>query len=220
MGNIVCVFAHPDDEAFGPGATIYKLAQKNTLRLLCVTSGDADKRFTNHNINKLGKIREKELLASCKILGVKSVDFLGFKDGSLCNNNYHPVAEKIKVYLDKYKPDTILTFDKSGVSGHLDHIAVSMICSFLFERLDYIKKIMYYCEDYRLKKLIKNYFVYFPEGYKKSQVDLVVNTMPYLKTKIQAMKAHVSQIDDVKWILGSFKDFLLGEYFIVKTKPN
>ena len=27
-------------------------------------------------------------------------------------------------YIEKYKPDVIFTFDKQGISGHINHIAI------------------------------------------------------------------------------------------------
>ncbi|MBP9816108.1 PIG-L family deacetylase [Candidatus Woesebacteria bacterium] len=40
MANIVAIFAHPDDEAFGPGGTLAKLSNEHDVYIICVTSGD------------------------------------------------------------------------------------------------------------------------------------------------------------------------------------
>jgi N-acetylglucosamine malate deacetylase 2 len=213
MRKIAAVFAHPDDEAFGPGGTIYKLSQENEVKLFCVTNGDS---FGNE---ALGQVRKQELINSAKILGVSDVIFLGHKDGSLCNNNYHEVFNKLKSELDKFKPDTILTYDMNGVSGHLDHIAVAMIASFLYEKLKYVKKIMYFCNDIFHKKLIgKKYFVYFPEGIRKEEADEITDCQPFWKTKLAAMNCHQSQKKDLRMILLFFRKYLKEEYFKVKKK--
>ncbi len=211
--KLVCIFAHPDDEAFGPGGSIAYFAGEGTdVTIISVTNGDMGK-------HDLAKIRQHELRESATILGVKKVIFLGYKDGSLCNNNYHNVARDIKSILDKIKPDTLMTFDLNGVSGHIDHVAVAMECSYLFERLRYVKNILYFCNNKAEKKLIgKNYFIYFPEGHDKSDVDLVIDVKDYFDIKKRAMLAHKSQLKDALWLLTFLRKFLKEEFFKVVTK--
>lgn len=116
-------------------------------------------------------------------------------------------------------PDTVLTFNTDGVSGHLDHIAVAMITSFLFEKLPYLKTLLYFCEKTEIKKILNDsYFVYFPPGYKQSEVDLVLDTSPYFDQQVSAMRKHVSQKEDCDWILREFHDFLKTEYFRILSK--
>src|SRR3989344_4769755 len=138
--KIVCVFAHPDDEAFGPGGTIAEFSKTHNVYIICATKGEAG--GFDHEKNIAG-IREKEMLASAKILGVREVRFLGFIDGKLCNEIYHQLADKITKYLEKIQPETLLTFEPRGVSGHIDHVTVSMVTSYVFERLSFVKKLLY-----------------------------------------------------------------------------
>ena len=134
MRPLVCVFAHPDDESMGPGGTIAKNAAVRDVFLLCATFGNNKAKQKN-----LGKIRSQELLNSAKILGVKKVDLLGFDDGELNNNLYHSLAEKIEAKVRKYRPDTLMTFETNGITGHLDHIAVSLATSLVFKKLSFVK---------------------------------------------------------------------------------
>lgn len=212
--KLVCIFAHPDDESFACGGTIAKFANDGVeIHEICVTSGD----FPHDAIK--GKRREKELLRSAGILGVKSVSFLRFHDGELCNSNYHKIAVKITKILDKLKPDTILTFNQNGVSGHIDHVAVSMICSYLFEQINYIKRILYLCASEELKDRIgKKYFIYLPDGYKEDQVDWSHDVSRYFDTKIKSMKAHKSQLKDYLMLRTLLEPSLKKELFNIKTK--
>jgi LmbE family N-acetylglucosaminyl deacetylase len=219
--KVVCVFAHPDDEAFGPAGTIAYLSKKSEVHLVCVTCGDSEKRFSLSGLDgeKLRGIRENELKESASILGVKSITLLGFKDGALCNNNYHSVAEKIKLVLDDIKPDTLLTFNTDGVSGHLDHIAVAMEVTYLFEKLKYVKNLIYFVQDAETKKIIKSkYFVYFPQGFKRNDVDWVHDVSEFYKTKISAMKAHKSQLKDYILFKSLFGKLMKTEMFKIVAK--
>ncbi len=214
--KLVCVFAHPDDEAFGPGGTIAKFAKDHDVYILCATRGEAGGKNGEHDI---GKTRSSELLESSHILGVKKVFFLGFTDGYLCNNTYHDLAKKITQIVEKLKPETLLTFEPHGVSGHLDHAAVSLVTSYVFEHLKFIKKVLYYCHTERqvkiIKKFIGDYFVYFPPGYKSSEISLTVDIKPVWKTKEKAMRVYKSQIHDVNRILTFLKLMPKKEHFLV-----
>lgn len=217
--SIVCVVAHPDDEAFGPGGTLAKFAKENDVYILCATKGEAG---AQHQEKNIADIREKELLTSAKILGVKKVFFLGFKDGTLSNNLYHNLADKIKEKLDKIKPEILITFEPRGISGHIDHITVSMVTSYVFQKINYAKKLLYFCRpDWQNKKMgafLKNYFVYFPRGYKRSEIDLVIDTSSVWDIKLKAMRAHQSQIQDVNRIVASQHLIPKKEYFLVWKK--
>jgi N-acetylglucosamine malate deacetylase 2 len=215
---LVCVFAHPDDEAFGPGGSIAYFAKQRDVYILCVTSGDAEKRFRKNNITDLAVVRERELVASAKILGVKHVDFLGFKDGGICNNIYHEVARKIQEKVDEYQPDTLLTFEPHGISGHIDHAGVSLITSYVFEHTPYVRNLYYYCELKSLTNMIPEYFIYFPPGYEQKDIGLTIPTKSVWNTKVQAMMAHESQRSDAEMVLGLQSNFSKEEHFLVQTK--
>lgn len=217
MKPIVAIFAHPDDEAFGPGGSLAKLTKHHDVYIICVTRGDAG---NNHSgtATPLADIRADEMRASAKILGVKAVFFLRFADGSLCNNLYHDVANQIRAVLDKLQPSLIMTFEHLGVSGHLDHIAVSMITTFLFEKLAYIKTIYYFCNPIQFKKHFKDYFIYFPPGYKKSQIDKTIDVRDVWEKKLAAMREHKSQRPDIDKLLPLLESLPHAEHFLVKEK--
>ena len=217
--KLVCVFAHPDDEAFGPGGAIIHYSKYCEVHIICVTDGGAGRSSDKALATKLAEVRKHEMEESAKVLGVKTVTFLDFSDGELCNNNYHKIAESIQNHLDRLRPDTLLTFNLDGVSGHLDHVAVAMITSYLFEKLAYAKNLLYFCEKKEIKGILKDsYFVYFPPGYSASDVDYVLDVSPYHDQQVEAMKKHVSQKEDCDWILREFGAYLKTEYFKILQK--
>lgn len=212
--KLICIFAHPDDESFGPGGTIAKLSKTSDVQIICVTDG-----FTPGAKNKnLSKLRLSELRKSSKILGVSKIHFLNYKDGGLCNSCYHQVATEIENILKTEKPDSLITFEPNGVTGHIDHIALSMITTFVFKKLRNIKKLYYYCIDKKISKLNKNYFVHFPEGHTRKEVDYVINTKEEWNTRVAAMKCHKSQLKDMLSILLVQKLLPKEEYFLEYKK--
>jgi len=216
---IVGIFAHPDDEAFGPSGTIAKLSQKNNFYLICATKGEQGQDATSKLGQSLSLKRAQELKASAKILGIKKVYFLGFKDGTLSNNLYHKLAEKMQKVLDQLKPETIITVEPLGVSGHIDHITVSMVTNYLFERLPYVKTLMMSGQTReRAKMMAGKYFIYFPPGYPRNQFQKIVDIEDVYQLKQKAMFAHKSQIADAKRIIDSMEKLPKEEYFLVRKK--
>jgi LmbE family N-acetylglucosaminyl deacetylase len=144
---------------------------------------------------------------------------LGFTDGMLSNSLYHKLASKITLYLKKLKPDTIITFEPQGVSGHIDHITVSMVSSYVFWKLPFIKNMWQVCRPYdKQRYTMQNYFIYFPKGYRKSEIDKVVNIKDTWDLKVKAMMEHKSQLEDAKRILKFSSKLPKEEYFLVTTK--
>jgi len=217
MKKVVAIFAHPDDEALGPSGTLATLSNDHEVYIICVTSGEAAGKTKEEKL-VIGQIRRDEVLKSAKILGVNEVYFLGYEDGELRNNIYHQLAEDIKKKIEEIRPDTLLTFELHGVSGHIDHIAVAFIASFIFRKYSFIKKLMYYVTSKDESDLMEDYFVYFPDGYKRNEVDEVFDVSGVWDIKLSAMNCHISQIHDVKRVIKNKKKYPKEEYFLTRKK--
>lgn len=202
--SILAVFAHPDDEAFGPGGTLALLSDTNRVTLICVTDGGLPE-------------RKRELQASAKILGIQELVFLDYPDGSLNNAVYHRVAGDIQQIVDRIKPEMLLTFEPRGISGHLDHVAVSMITSYVFRENKKIKQIWYFGElENRVMRIFRNhYFIFFPEGYKREEMDVMIETSKVYPTQVKAMRAHKSQKADADRLILARKLLPKEEGFLI-----
>lgn len=217
MKPVVAVFAHPDDEAFGASGTLALLAKEREVYLICVTDGSEGMNSSNKT-EELAEIRREELLNSAKVLGIKEVFFLGYKDGSLSNNLYHKIAEKMQKILQEIKPAILLTDELHGVSGHLDHIAVSFITTYVFKRLSFIHELWYYCVTKKRSEAVKDYYIYFPPGYKKEEISKTVDVSVVWEQKTTAMYQHESQRHDVERILKENAGLPQEENFIILKK--
>lgn len=195
---LVAVIAHPDDEAYGPCGTLHKYSKTHDIFIICATKGES-----GGIEKKLGEIRALELEKSAKLIGIKKVFFLGFIDGTLSNSNYHKLAKKIEDKLIILKPQIVITFEPRGVSGHIDHIVVSMVTTFVVEKMAFVKKLYYFCLSQEKRSKFGSYFIYFPPGYLKSEIDKTVDVSDVWDLKIKAMMVHKSQITDGKRVLGA-----------------
>ncbi|MEI6533387.1 MAG: PIG-L deacetylase family protein [Candidatus Roizmanbacteria bacterium] len=194
---LLAVFAHADDESFGPAGTIATYAKTHDIHIICVTKGDSPLNTHSGHIKDINKIRSEELLRSSKILGVKSVYFLDYPDGGINNNMYHDIASDVMVISDELQPEMFLTYEHHGVSGHIDHIAVSFITTYVFEWATYAKKILYYCISEESRSGIHDYFIHFPKGYHRDHVQQIVDVSDVWNQKVEAIQQHKSQWGDM-----------------------
>lgn len=216
MKRVLAVFAHPDDESFGPGGTLYLWAKQGAvIHLLCATRGENG---NNHTTEETARIRSQELKNAAQILGIQNVSFLDFTDGCICNKDLQLLAKKIRQKVNRFKPNVIMTFNFNGVSGHIDHIAVTSAVTKVFDENTYADKLYYYSVSKEISDQNKDYFVHFPDGLEEGETDEVVDIEPIYDKKIEAMKAHASQMGDVKSILKNEKDLLKQELFIIRKR--
>src|SRR5574342_4404 len=84
--TILAVLAHPDDESFGLGGTLALYAQKGyETYLVCATRGEAGTVDAEHlnGFRDTAELRTAELGRAAKILGLKEVFFLGYRDSGM-----------------------------------------------------------------------------------------------------------------------------------------
>ena len=122
---LLAVFAHPDDETYGPGPTLARYADAGLdVHLVCATGGEAAQHRAGHaDPDRLRRHREGELREACLVLGVRSLELLRDRDSTLRPDD--PIgAAQVAAAIRRTRPDAIVTFGPDGVSGHSDHRAV------------------------------------------------------------------------------------------------
>ena len=224
MKKLLVVTAHPDDESFGPGGTIAKYAKQGVaVHVVCATRGEAGDNSESRILNlesrmkknkPLHSIREQELLNASKILGVSQVDFLDFIDGTLNNAQYHAVGEKLINKINDFAPQVIITFDQNGVSGHLDHIAMSFITTYAYFKTNVAQKLYYHCVSPAWQKHIKDYFVFFPRGRTEQEITTTIDVSGVWDMRVAAMREHKTQMHDVTRLLEIMNSVPQEEYYI------
>ncbi len=135
--TLLAVFAHPDDELSAGGTLAHYARDGASAHLICATRGDVGEAPPDlKGFASIGEMREDELKCACNILGLDSVNFLGYRDsgmpGSTDNNNpqalaaqpLDKVARQVAAYIRRLKPQVVITFDPIGGYRHPDHIAI------------------------------------------------------------------------------------------------
>ena len=136
--TLLGLFAHPDDESFGPGGTLARYAAEGAdVHVIIATDGDAGSVEDDHKREDgrtLAQERGEELAKAVIALGITSVWNLPYRDsgmrGSSDNDNPRALIQQpVEVltaelvdYIRRLRPQVVLTHDPFGGYGHPDHI--------------------------------------------------------------------------------------------------
>ena len=120
------VFPHPDDETMATGGLLLKAKQLglNTIALILTQGGEG--KIHIHPKGKSAKeVRKIELVRACEKLKVDELIVENFPDAYLrdCVDDWSGVVKK---HIVNHKPDLVVTYDHSGITGHPDHIVLSI----------------------------------------------------------------------------------------------
>lgn len=135
--SLLAIFAHPDDESFGPGGTLAKYAAAGVeVWLACATDGDAG----TIDADMLGRwsttaqLRAAELCCAAQALGLRGIDWYGYRDSGMAGSadNANPkslfqapmtqVIGQIVGSIRKHRPQVVICDNEFGGYGHPDHI--------------------------------------------------------------------------------------------------
>ncbi|HNW09180.1 MAG TPA: PIG-L family deacetylase [bacterium] len=219
--NILLIIPHPDDETFIAGGTIYKnqrLGGKTSI--VCASLGERGTLYLPHKMTKkeLMNARKKEIEMVAKYLKVNNLFTFKFPDGEL-NLYKKEIFNRALKIADKLNPDLIISFDKFGLSGHRDHIAISKISKKICRKL----KISFYTATIspkispRFGEVVKNRKRgnHYKKKIKYSKPDVKIKINPDVKLKAFSFyKTQGADKDTFRGMPESFeKEILKAEYF-------
>lgn len=122
--SVLAVVAHPDDESFGLGAVLAAYVEQGArVSVLCFTHGESS--TLNPAGQDLYRIRGEEYSAAARALGVEKAVLRAYPDGELSSVCRTRLVGDILDVARVARPDGLLVFDCSGVTGHADHAAAS-----------------------------------------------------------------------------------------------
>jgi LmbE family N-acetylglucosaminyl deacetylase len=127
--RLLCVLAHPDDESLALGGVLARYAAEGVaIHLVIATSGEQGWQGTPEDHpgeRQLARLREAELRAAAKILGIHDLSLLRFSDGGLATADPAALIAQIAQAVRRIRPQVVVTFGPDGATGHPDHIAIS-----------------------------------------------------------------------------------------------
>jgi LmbE family N-acetylglucosaminyl deacetylase len=131
--RLTAVLAHPDDESRIIGGTLALHACRGAhVSLYCATRGEGGD--PSQPPEEVAALRERELEAACRALGIGQLHLGRLPDGGLAEADEVAVVADIVRHLRTVRPHVVITFGPDGRTGHPDHIAIGQLAERAFER--------------------------------------------------------------------------------------
>jgi LmbE family N-acetylglucosaminyl deacetylase len=227
--TLMAVHAHPDDEASSTGGVLARYSAEGirTILVTCTRGelgdlpGGVKPDDPAHDEQLVVETRQRELEASCALLGVDQLELLGYHDsgmmgwpqneapGSFWTTPVDEAAARLAALMAVYRPQVVVTYDANGFYGHPDHIQAHRITVAAVEATGIPAKLYF-------PTFPRSAFAEFatvlaeagldePEqndlGFEMGTPDELVTTyvdcVAYAATKRAALAAHESQSDNV-----------------------
>ena len=207
------IVAHPDDADFGPAGTIAGWVDAGTIaHLVCCTSGEAGGDDPRTDPLELGKRREAEQWAAARIVGYEGVTFLHQPDGALANDL--ALREQLVRVLRTFRPDAVLSVDPRQLIGswghvqHTDHRAAGMAAlDAVYPASQNPMAFPHLMIDEGLQPhKVRALYLFWG-----AQPNAWVDTSATLERKIDALRAHASQIKDPDGLAKELREDAAGE---------
>lgn len=136
MLRLLCVTAHPDDEAGLFGGTLLLYRQRGVeTHVICLTPGEAARhRGGFEGREELATVRRRELATSCAHLEVSHCEVLNLRDAHLDQENLYEVVGELVLRFRQIRPHVVITFGPEGaVTAHTDHGMASIFTTVAFQ---------------------------------------------------------------------------------------
>jgi LmbE family N-acetylglucosaminyl deacetylase len=237
--RMMAIFAHPDDEGQIAGIMAKCASQGTEVHLVFATRGELGKASDPSLLEgkTLAQLREEELRCACRGLGVKSLQFLGYREGSFHITNPFEVIGKIADIIRECNPHAVITFGPEGVYGHRDHVAISRLVTAAFysshkrnlsQGLGLPQKLYYTAYPRSLFERLRNQGVEFNieidgmihriSGVPDERITAVIDVADFQFQKREAFRCHRSQAraGDFRWMIteGKLKDLFVTERLV------
>ncbi|PWU19630.1 MAG: PIG-L family deacetylase [Candidatus Rokuibacteriota bacterium] len=220
--RVLVITAHPDDSEFGAGGTVAKLVREGKQVSYCIlTNGNKGSSDRSMTPERLVAIREEEQRNAARVLGVETVDFLGFPDCELEDTRESRLA--VTAAIRRHRPDLIIAQNphrtRNYGGSHRDHriaagIALDCVYPLARDHMAFPELLAQGLEPHRVKEVHLMWW---------DNPELVVDISDTIDLKIKALTCHASQIKDAAGMekrvrersaqLGKLKGYAYAETF-------
>ncbi len=203
MHRLLCVTAHPDDEAGAFGGSMALYAQRGVhTSLICLTPGQAARNRGGARSNEeLSAMRRQELAASARLLGIAHVEVLDYPDAGLERLDFYSVVGDLTARLRRIRPHVVLTMGPEGaITGHPDHSMVSLFATLAYHwagsSTRFPEQLQSGITPHRAQKLYYGTAMFNlsdREPVSQPPVTATIAIGSLLETKVRAFRQHTSQ---------------------------
>jgi LmbE family N-acetylglucosaminyl deacetylase len=193
--RVLVVTAHPDDAEFGAGGTVAKLVREGKQVTYCiVTNGNKGSGDRSMTPERLAGIRAEEQRNAARVLGVETVEFLGFPDCEVEDTRESRMA--VTASIRRHRPDRLIIQNplrtKNLGASHRDHrtvagIALDCVYPLARDHMAFPELLAQGLEPHKVREV---YLMWWENP------EVVVDISETMDLKVKALACHASQFRD------------------------
>ncbi len=197
LHNVLCCFAHPDDETFMAGGILAMLSACGVrTRVVCATRGEGGEAGEPPVVSDradLGSAREAELRCALDRLGVHSLVLLDYVDPDIgpgdalgpFDADFDTLAGQIAAQIAGMPADAVLAHGPDGEYGHPAHRLIYRATLEAVQRQG--RPVSFYSTAARVPGIEDHLWN------ASRTAHLVLDISPWAEAKVAAMECHTSQ---------------------------
>jgi len=201
--RLLCITAHPDDEAggFGGSLLLYESRGVETY-VLCLTPGQAASHRGGYQDDAtLAEARRREFAASCQLLKVTHGEVLDFPDAGLDRIDLYSTVAQLVQRVRRIRPHVIVTFGPEGaITAHPDHSMTSVFATMAYHWAGrtnrYPEQLQNGLRPWRVQKLYyatADFTLPDRQPVALPPATATIQIGEHFETKIRAFKSHTTQ---------------------------
>lgn len=150
-GGLLCVHAHPDDEAIATGGVLARAASEGRPAAVLTCTGGERGEVVGEGLDprevlpRLAEFRRAELERALEVLGAGPPRLLGYRDsgmagtegnddpGSFWRAGFDEAVGRVVAWIRRLRPAVVVTYDAFGVYGHPDHVQAHRVTTVAVE---------------------------------------------------------------------------------------
>jgi len=209
--SLLAVFAHPEDETFGPAGTLAKYANEGVdVSLVTATRGRAEASIEVSE--EIARVRDR--LCSCRASGIRRACLFDYRPGELDQVVPEIVEERLVRLVREVQPQVIITFGPTGLTGDDDYRIINAAAIAAFRDAGDLLKFQHHFREglgtYAPQKL---YYCVLPQSIVSrwgvpglvavpdDQITTVLDVSSYseaMKNALYCQRSHV--LDFIRWL--------------------
>lgn len=138
--GLLCVHAHPDDEAIATGGVLARAAEEGLRTAVVTCTGGELGEVAGEGMDpeeirpRLAEVRRDELARALDLLGAGSPRLLGYRDSGMLGTEdnadpacfwqapFDEAVGRLVAEIRAFRPAVLVTYDPFGTYGHPDHV--------------------------------------------------------------------------------------------------
>lgn len=240
--SLLAVFAHPEDEAFGPAGTLAKYATEGVQ--VSLVTALRERAFPSNFVVSLAsdstpvihleetsapKNGARDVVCSCRATGVRRVCLMEHKPIELREVDLPLLEDRLVRVMRELRPQVVVTYGRDGFSGDPEHIQISELTTRAFQHAgDEHAFTHHFREGLTPHQPQKLYYAVLPSsllerwgitglrGLPDEQITTVLDVSSFAESKLKALYCQRNNIlDYARWLSEDKHADWNREYFLL-----